>query len=201
MCIVVCFTVLHLFSSPFFFLFLFSFSVPLVSVIYFIFVFTPTMSEQRSYTVDSQLKYGCNPHQQPAHILSLSDSPLPFTVLNGKPGYINLLDGLNAWQLVKELRTALNLPAAASFKHVSPAGAAVAADLSDTLKAVYEVGEHKLSPLATAYLRARNADPKSSFGDFAALSDIVDVATAKIIKREVCSDFVVIFCFCFFGND
>jgi phosphoribosylaminoimidazolecarboxamide formyltransferase/IMP cyclohydrolase len=119
-----------------------------------------------------------------------NDAELPITVLGGSPGYINLLDGLNAWQLVRELRAALNLPAAASFKHVSPAGAAVAAPLSDTLRKVYFVDDLELSPLATAYARARGADRLCSFGDFIALSDTVDVPTAKLIGREV-SDGVI----------
>ncbi|GAB9476390.1 Phosphoribosylaminoimidazolecarboxamide formyltransferase/imp cyclohydrolase [Globisporangium polare] len=142
----------------------------------------PTVT--RVYKNELTLKYGCNPHQKPASILSLSGAKLPFKVLNGTPGYINLLDAANAYQ-VRELRIALNLPAAASFKHVSPAGAAVAVDLDESLHAAYEVGNVKLTPLSLAYLRARNADPLSSFGDFVAVSDIVDEATAKILKREV----------------
>ncbi|CAI5703357.1 unnamed protein product [Peronospora effusa] len=143
----------------------------------------PTVT--RVYKNEFALKYGCNPHQIPAAILSRVGSKLPFTVLNGTPGYINLLDAANAYQLVRELRLSLNLPAAASFKHVSPAGAAVAVDLEEGLHAAYEVGNVKLTPLSLAYLRARNADPLSSFGDFVAVSDVVDEATAKILKREV----------------
>jgi phosphoribosylaminoimidazolecarboxamide formyltransferase/IMP cyclohydrolase len=131
------------------------------------------------------LRYGTNPQQAPARVYMKNDAELPITVLGGSPGYINLLDALNAWQLVRELRAALNLPAAASFKHVSPAGAAVAAPLSGTLKKVYFVDDLELSPLATAYARARGADRLCSFGDFIALSDVVDVPTAKLIAREV----------------
>jgi phosphoribosylaminoimidazolecarboxamide formyltransferase/IMP cyclohydrolase len=136
-----------------------------------------------------ELKYGCNPHQKPSEIRS-STGELPFRVLNGNPGYINLLDALNSWQLVKELKLALNLPAAASFKHVSPAGAAIGTPLSDVLKKVYFVDDIELSPIATAYARARGADRMSSFGDWAALSDIVDKSTALLLKREV-SDGVI----------
>jgi AICAR transformylase/IMP cyclohydrolase PurH len=135
------------------------------------------------------LRYGCNPHQQPARVY-VADGQLPIQVLNGTPGYINLLDALNAWQLVRELKQALGLPAAASFKHVSPAGAAVAVPLSDTLKRIYFTGKVELSPLATAYARARGADRVSSFGDWVALSDVVDVPTAKLLRREV-SDGVI----------
>jgi len=138
----------------------------------------------REYTFSKQLKYGCNPHQAPANIYSIGNK-MPFTILNGTPGYINLLDALNAWQLVKELKEALNLPAAASFKHVSPAGVGVALPLSQVEKEAYELGDKTLSPLALAYLRARNADPLCSFGDFAALSDPVDDETANILKTEV----------------
>lgn len=139
----------------------------------------------REYVNELTLKYGVNPHQKPANIWSLKGSKLPFKVLNGNPGYINLMDALNSWQLVSELKAALGLPAAASFKHVSPAGAAVAVPLSDHLKEVYEAGHLNLTPTALAYLRARNADPKCSFGDFAAVSDVVDEATALVMKREV----------------
>lgn len=139
----------------------------------------------RVYKQELTLKYGCNPHQKPASILSRVGAKLPFQVLNGTPGYINLLDAANAYQLVRELRLSLNLPAAASFKHVSPAGAAVAVDLESSLHSAYEVGNVQLTPLSLAYLRARNADPLSSFGDFVAVSDVVDEATAKILKREV----------------
>ncbi|KAL2918095.1 bifunctional phosphoribosylaminoimidazolecarboxamide formyltransferase/IMP cyclohydrolase [Polyrhizophydium stewartii] len=136
------------------------------------------------------LRYGANPHQKPAQVY-LTDGPLPFKVLAGSPGYINLLDALNAWPLVKELKKALGLPAAASFKHVSPAGAAVGLPLTETEKKVYFVEDiANLSPLATAYARARGADRMSSFGDWIALSDVVDVPTAKIISREV-SDGVI----------
>jgi phosphoribosylaminoimidazolecarboxamide formyltransferase/IMP cyclohydrolase len=135
------------------------------------------------------LRYGFNPHQKPARIY-VDKGALPFRVLNGAPGYINMLDALNSWQLVKELKQALNLPAAASFKHVSPAGAAVGLPLSDTLKKAYFVDDMEPSPLMAAYARARGADRVSSYGDFAALSDTVDVATAKLINREV-SDGVI----------
>jgi phosphoribosylaminoimidazolecarboxamide formyltransferase/IMP cyclohydrolase len=135
------------------------------------------------------LRYGFNPHQQPARIY-VAEGTLPFRVLNGAPGYINMLDALNSWQLVKELKQALKLPAAASFKHVSPAGAAVGISLTDTLKKAYFVDDMESSPLMAAYARARGADRVSSYGDFAALSDTVDVATAKLISREV-SDGVI----------
>ncbi len=131
-----------------------------------------------------ELKYGCNPNQKPSRVYN-ENGDLPFEVLNGKPGYINLLDAFNSWQLVCELKEAFNLPAAASFKHVSPAGAAVGLPLSDILKKIYFVDDLELSPLACAYARARGADRMSSFGDFIALSDICDVSTAKIIAREV----------------
>ena len=131
------------------------------------------------------LRYGANPQQAPARVFMPSDTELPITVLNGAPGYINLLDALNSWQLVRELKYALDLPAAASFKHVSPAGAAVAIPLSDTLKKAYFVDDLKLSPLATAYARARGADRLCSFGDWITLSDTVDEATARLIAREV----------------
>ncbi|MCZ2122132.1 MAG: phosphoribosylaminoimidazolecarboxamide formyltransferase [Anaerolineales bacterium] len=136
------------------------------------------------------LRYSANPQQAPARVFMPSDIELPITVLNGSPGYINLLDALNSWQLVRELKQALNLPAAASFKHVSPAGVAVANPLSDVLKKAYFVDDLELSPLATAYARARGADRLCSFGDFIALSDTVDVSTAKLIAREV-SDGVI----------
>ena len=133
-----------------------------------------------------ELKYGCNPNQKPAKIFVQDGRDLPVTVLNGKPGYINFLDAFNSWQLVRELKAALHLPAAASFKHVSPAGAAVGLPLSDTLKKIYWVDDlEELSPLACAYARARGTDRMSSFGDWIALSDICDVPTAKLIKREV----------------
>ena len=130
------------------------------------------------------LKYGCNPHQGQAELKSVNGE-LPFVILNGNPGYINFMDAFNSWQLVKELKTALNMPAAASFKHVSPAGAAIGLPISDDLKKAYFVEDLDLSPLATAYIRARGADRISSFGDFAALSDVVDKSTALVLKREV----------------
>lgn len=137
-----------------------------------------------------ELKYGCNPNQKPSRIF-MEEGELPITVLNGRPGYINFMDALNGWQLVKELKGATGLPAAASFKHVSPAGAAVGQPLSDTLKKIYWVDDlGELSPLACAYARARGADRMSSFGDFISLSDVCDVSTAKMIKREV-SDGVI----------
>ena len=136
-----------------------------------------------------ELKYGCNPNQKPAKVY-MESGDLPFTVKNGRPGYINLLDAMNSWQLVRELKEATGLPAAASFKHVSPAGAAVAAPLSETLKEMYFAPDFPLTPLATAYVRARGADRMSSYGDFSALSDVCDVATAKILKHEV-SDGVI----------
>lgn len=142
----------------------------------------------RVYKPEFPLKYGCNPHQKPAGISSVLNNKLPFDVLNGVPGYINLLDAANAWQLVKELRAATNLASAASFKHVSPAGAAVAVPLSEVECQAYEISTQdaeKLTPVALAYLRARNADPMCSFGDFAAVSDEVDEATALILKKEV----------------
>jgi len=137
-----------------------------------------------------ELKYGCNPNQKPAKVFMKDDQSLPFTVLNGRPGYINLLDAFNSWQLVQELKKAAGLPAAASFKHVSPAGAAVGLPLSDLLKKVYFVEGIELTPLATAYIRARGADRMSSYGDFAALSDECDAATASFLAREV-SDGVI----------
>ena len=138
-----------------------------------------------------QLKYGCNPNQKPSRIYMEDGSNLPVTVLNGKPGYINFLDALNGWQLVNELKKATGLPAATSFKHVSPAGAAVGLPLSDTLAKIYWVDDlGELSPLACAYARARGADRMSSFGDFISLSDVCDADTARLIKREV-SDGVI----------
>ena len=130
------------------------------------------------------LRYGCNPHQSDARAYSPSGK-LPFAVLNGAPGYINLLDALNSWQLVRELKEVLNLPAAASFKHLSPAGAAVAVPISDALQRAYFVDDLDLSPMATAYARARGADRLSSFGDWVALSDEVDQPTARLLSREV----------------
>lgn len=138
-----------------------------------------------------ELKYGCNPNQKPSRIF-MDEGELPIEVLNGRPGYINFLDALNSWQLVKELKAATGLPAAASFKHVSPAGAAVGLPLSDTLKKIYFVDDvdFKLTPLASAYARARGADRMCSYGDFCALSDTCDEATARLINREV-SDGVI----------
>ena len=138
-----------------------------------------------------QLKYGCNPNQKPSRIFMEDGSDLPVKVLNGKPGYINFLDAFNGWQLVKELKKATGLPAATSFKHVSPAGAAVGLPLDETLAKIYWVDDlGELSPLASAYARARGADRMSSFGDFIALSDVCDEDTARLIKREV-SDGVI----------
>ncbi|MGN1217712.1 MAG: phosphoribosylaminoimidazolecarboxamide formyltransferase [Phocaeicola sp.] len=139
-----------------------------------------------------ELKYGCNPNQKPSRIFMADGSDLPIKVLNGKPGYINFLDAFNGWQLVKELKKATGLPAATSFKHVSPAGAAVGLPLTDVEKKIYWVDDldMEFTPLANAYARARGADRMSSFGDFISLSDVCDVATAKIIKREV-SDGVI----------
>jgi phosphoribosylaminoimidazolecarboxamide formyltransferase/IMP cyclohydrolase len=136
------------------------------------------------------LRYGCNPHQTPARVFRKNGSALPFQVLNGTPGYINLLDALNSWQLVREIKQVLRLPAAASFKHVSPAGAAVGLPLSNTLKQANALGDLELSPLAAAYARARGADRLASFGGWVALSDTVDVPTAKFLSREV-SDGVI----------
>ena len=138
-----------------------------------------------------ELKYGCNPNQKPSRIF-MDEGELPIEVLNGRPGYINFLDALNSWQLVKELKAATGLPAAASFKHVSPAGAAVGLPLSDTLKKIYFVDDidFELTPLASAYARARGADRMCSYGDFCALSDTCDEATARLINREV-SDGVI----------
>ena len=132
-----------------------------------------------------ELKYGCNPNQKPSRIFMADGSELPIKVLNGKPGYINFLDAFNGWQLVSDLKKAIGMCAAASFKHVSPAGAAIANPLSDTLKKIYFVDDlGELSPIATAYARARGADRMSSYGDFIALSDVCDVSAAKLIKRE-----------------
>ncbi|MCR4924684.1 MAG: phosphoribosylaminoimidazolecarboxamide formyltransferase [Clostridiales bacterium] len=136
------------------------------------------------------LKYGCNPNQKPSKIYMNDGSELPIEVLNGKPGYINFLDAFNSWQLVKELKAATGMPSAASFKHVSPAGAAIGTELSDVLKKIYFVDDIELSPLANAYAKARGADRMSSYGDFVALSDVCDVPTAKLIAREV-SDGVI----------
>ena len=136
-----------------------------------------------------ELKYGCNPNQKPARIF-MQEGELPVTVLNGKPGFINFLDAFNSWQLVKELKEAAGLPAAASFKHVSPAGAALGLPLDDALKQMYFVGGISLTPLACAYARARGADRMSSFGDWAALSDVCDEPTARLLQHEV-SDGVI----------
>ena len=135
------------------------------------------------------LKYGCNPNQKPASV-SMKEGELPFEVLNGRPGYINLMDAMNSWQLVKELKEATGLPAAASFKHVSPAGAAVAVPLTEVLEKIYFVEGIELTPMATAYIRARGADRMSSYGDFVALSDECDEQTAAFLAREV-SDGVI----------
>ena len=133
-----------------------------------------------------ELKYGCNPNQKPSRIFMRDGSDLPITVLNGKPGYINFLDALNSWQLVKELKAATGLPSAASFKHVSPAGAAVGLPLSEVDKKIYFVDEAaELTPIACAYIRARGADRLCSYGDWAALSDVCDAATARYLKYEV----------------
>lgn len=131
------------------------------------------------------LKYGCNPNQKPSRIFMKNGAELPVEVLNGKPGYINFLDAFNSWQLVKELKAATGLPATASFKHVSPAGAAVATELSDTLKKIYFVDDLELSPIASAYAKARGADRMSSYGDWVALSDTCDAQTATLLAREV----------------
>ena len=140
---------------------------------------------------EMELKYGCNPNQKPARVFMHNDKNLPFQVLSGRPGYINLLDAFNGWQLVRELKEATGLPAATSFKHVSPAGAAIGLPMSDVLKKIYWVDDMgDLSPLACAYARARGADRMSSFGDFIALSDVCDKDTAMLIKREV-SDGVI----------
>ncbi|HIV85571.1 MAG TPA: phosphoribosylaminoimidazolecarboxamide formyltransferase [Candidatus Monoglobus merdigallinarum] len=140
---------------------------------------------------EMELKYGCNPNQKPSRVYMENGAELPITVLCGKPGYINLLDALNGWQLVRELKKATGLPAATSFKHVSPAGAAVGLELSDTLKKIYFVdGTIEMTPLSNAYARARGADRMSSFGDFIALSDVCDKATAQLIAKEV-SDGVI----------
>ncbi|MBR3350046.1 MAG: phosphoribosylaminoimidazolecarboxamide formyltransferase [Solobacterium sp.] len=136
-----------------------------------------------------ELKYGCNPNQKPSRIF-IEEGELPVTVLNGRPGYINFMDALNSWQLVKELKEATGLPSAASFKHVSPAGAAVGLPLSEVEKQIYFTGDKELSPIACAYARARGADRMSSYGDWAALSDICDADTANLIKKEV-SDGVI----------
>ncbi len=149
-------------------------------------------NEENAETMNElELKYGCNPNQKPSRIFMADGSDLPIQVLNGRPGYINFLDAFNGWQLVSELKKATGLPAATSFKHVSPAGAAVGLPLEETLAKIYWVDDlGELSPLACAYARARGADRMSSFGDFIALSDVCDVDTARLIKREV-SDGVI----------
>merc|ERR1719434_653544 len=148
-------------------------------------VSAPPTSHTVHFQVERPLKYGCNPQQLPAGLCSIGGERLPFEVVAGTPGYINLLDAVNAWQLVHELAQATGLPAAASFKHVSPAGAAIGVPLSDVERQVYEVKDKELTPTATAYVRARNADPMCSYGDFVAISHEVDMATAMIIKIEV----------------
>jgi len=145
----------------------------------------PPATHTVSFQVERPLKYGCNPHQLPAGLCSVGGAKLPFEVISGTPGYINLLDAVNAWQLVHELAEATGLPAAASFKHVSPAGAAIGTELSDEERLVFEVKDKEITPTAAAYVRARNADPMCSFGDFVAISHEVDLATALILKIEV----------------
>ena len=144
-----------------------------------------TQMEESGMAKELLLKYGCNPNQKPSRIFMQEDGELPIQVLNGRPGYINFLDAFNSWQLVKELKEATGLPAAASFKHVSPAGAAVAVPMSDTLKKIYFVDDLELSPIATAYARARGADRMSSYGDWVALSEVCDKETATLLAREV----------------
>jgi phosphoribosylaminoimidazolecarboxamide formyltransferase/IMP cyclohydrolase len=146
---------------------------------------TPSYPLSRSYSLSFPLKYGLNPHQSPSAALSLPDCEFPIKVLNGAPGYINLLDALNGFQLARELHQSTGLPAAASFKHCSPAGAAIARPLDSLLSSIYEVDQSSLSPSAIAYIRARQADPKSSFGDFASLSAPVDLITAKFLSQQV----------------
>ena len=147
--------------------------------------------EVRTYKPQMSLKYGCNPHQKPAGVFSVLGDRLPFQILNGTPGYINFLDAMNAWQLVTELKKSLGIPAAASFKHCSPAGAALGVPLTPAEILAYEMpNATTLTPAALAYVRARNADPMCSFGDFAALSDVVDVVTAKVMKVEVCDGII-----------
>ena len=136
-----------------------------------------------------ELKYGCNPNQKPARIY-MKEGELPIRILNGRPGYINLLDAFNSWQLVKELKEATGLPSAASFKHVSPAGAAVYVPLDDVMEQIYFTDGMELSPIATAYVRARGSDRMSSYGDFVALSDVCDASCARYLSREV-SDGVI----------
>ena len=145
----------------------------------------PTIQKGAKKLKDLLLKYGCNPNQKPSKIFMKDESDLPIEVLNGKPGYINLLDAFNSWELVKELKAATGLPSAASFKHVSPAGAAVATELTDVEKKIYFVDDLELSPIASAYAKARGADRMSSYGDWVALSDTCDAQTAKLLQREV----------------
>tara|TARA_Y100001970_G_C14226431_1_gene855967 strand:- start:182 stop:1381 length:1200 start_codon:yes stop_codon:yes gene_type:complete len=142
-------------------------------------------TNNKPYLHRLNLKYGINPHQSSAAIFTQKKNHLPFSIINGQPSYINILDALNAWQLVKELDECINLPAAASFKHVSPAGAAVSLDLNETLLKVYNCQKTDISPIATAYIRARGTDPLSSYGDFIGLSRSVDISVAKIIKKNV----------------
>merc|ERR1712072_12995 len=148
-------------------------------------VSSPPASHTVHFQVERPLKYGCNPQQLPAGLCSICGQKLPFSVVSGTPGYINLLDAVNAWQLVHELAQVTKKVAAASFKHVSPAGAALSVPLTDEEQTVYEVKGKELTDVATAYVRARNADPMCSFGDFVAISHEVDVATANILKIEV----------------
>jgi len=155
-------------------------------------MFSTNTRDEEDGMKELELKYGCNPNQKPARVF-MEDGELPIAVLNGRPGYINLLDALNGWQLVRELKASLGLPAATSFKHVSPAGAAVGVPLSETLRKIYFANEIEGladSPLATAYVRARGADRMSSFGDFVSLSDVCDAATARALQHEV-SDGVI----------
>merc|ERR1719183_3186816 len=150
----------------------------------------PPSTQSVAFEVERPLKYGCNPHQLPAGLCAVGGGKLPFEVISGTPGYINLLDAVNAWQLVHELGKATGLPAATSFKHVSPAGAAVGTELSDEERLVFEVKDKEITPTAAAYVRARNADPMCSFGDFVAISHEVDLATAMILKIEVCDGII-----------
>jgi phosphoribosylaminoimidazolecarboxamide formyltransferase/IMP cyclohydrolase len=150
----------------------------------------PPSTHTVSFEVERPLKYGCNPHQLPAGLCAVGGGKLPFEVVSGVPGYINLLDAVNAWQLVHELAQATGLPAAASFKHCSPAGAAIGLALNDEERLVFEVKDKEVTPVAAAYVRARNADPMCSFGDFVAISHEVDVATAMILKIEVCDGII-----------
>jgi phosphoribosylaminoimidazolecarboxamide formyltransferase/IMP cyclohydrolase len=150
----------------------------------------PPSTHTVSFEVERPLKYGCNPHQLPAGLCAVGGGKLPFEVLAGVPGYINLLDAVNAWQLVHELAEATGMPAAASFKHVSPAGAALGIELNDEERKVFEVKDKEITTTAAAYVRARNADPMCSFGDFVAISHEVDLATAMILKIEVCDGII-----------